>query len=81
VGKVIVSAAVSLDGYIADETGGAGPLFDYYFNGDVEVTLGDPGRVFTVTPPTAGYLRGFRHGQPGLRRHRPEPVQPHQRLE
>jgi dihydrofolate reductase len=58
-GKVIVSAAVSLDGYIADESGGVGPLFDYYVNGDVEVTLGDPDRVFRVTRPTADYLHRF----------------------
>lgn len=58
-GKVIVNAAVSLDGYIADESGGVGPLFDYYFNGDVEVTLGDPDRIFRVTPATAEYLHRF----------------------
>lgn len=58
-GKVIVNAAVSLDGYVADDTGGVGPLFDYYFNGDVEVTLGDPNRVFRVTSATAQYLRRF----------------------
>ncbi|MBO0823189.1 MAG: dihydrofolate reductase family protein [Actinobacteria bacterium] len=59
-GKVIVNAAVSLDGYIADESGAVGPLFDYYFNGDVEVTLGDPDRIFKVTPRTAEYLHRFR---------------------
>jgi dihydrofolate reductase len=59
VGKVIASAAVSLDGFIADNSGGVGPLFDYYGNGDVEVTLGDPDRVFRVTPPTSEYLRRF----------------------
>jgi dihydrofolate reductase len=58
-GKVIVNAAVSLDGYIADESGGVGPLFDYYFNGDAEVTLADPDRIFKVTPATAGYLHRF----------------------
>jgi dihydrofolate reductase len=58
-GNVIVNAAVSLDGYIADDTGGVGPLFDYYQNGDVEVTLGDPDRVFHVSPPTAEYLGRF----------------------
>lgn len=58
-GKVIVNAAVSLDGYIADASGGVGPLFDYYQNGEVEITLGDPDRVFHVSPPTAEYLRRF----------------------
>lgn len=58
-GNVIVNAAVSLDGYIADESGGVGPLFDYYQTGDIPVTLGDPNRVFHVTAPTARYLRRF----------------------
>lgn len=58
-GKGIVDAAVSLDGYVADKSGGVGPLFDYYFNGDVEGTLGDPDRIFRVTAPTAGYLHRF----------------------
>ena len=34
-GRVIVNAAVSLDGFIADDAGGVGPLFDFYVNGDV----------------------------------------------
>lgn len=58
-GDVIVSAAVSLDGFIADEAGGVGPLFDYYFNGEVDTTLADPDRVFHVTDPTARYLQRF----------------------
>lgn len=58
-GDVIMNAAVSLDGYIADKAGGVGPLFDFYFNGDLELTLGDPDRVFRVTQPTAQYLRRF----------------------
>ena len=58
-GKVIVNAAVSLDGYIADDSDGVGPLFDYYSNGDVEAIMGDPDRIFRVTPPTAEYLHRF----------------------
>lgn len=58
-GNVIVNAAVSLDGFIADSTGGVGPLFDYYGSGDREVTLGDAQRVFRVTAQTAGYLSRF----------------------
>lgn len=34
-GKTIMSAAVSLDGYIADDHDGIGPLFDWNGNGDV----------------------------------------------
>jgi dihydrofolate reductase len=58
-GRVIVTAAVSLDGFIADESGGVGPLFDYYASGEVEVALGDEDRVFHVAPATADYLRRF----------------------
>ncbi len=55
-GQVIVNAAVSLDGFIADTAGHVGPLFDYYENGEVEAILGDPDRDFKVTAITAGYL-------------------------
>jgi dihydrofolate reductase len=58
-GDVIVNAAVSLDGFIADDSGGVGPLFDYYGNGEVEATFGDPGRVFRVKPQTAEYFSRF----------------------
>jgi dihydrofolate reductase len=57
VGKVIASAAMSLDGFIADTSDAVGPLFDWYNNGDVEITGADPGRVFHTTAPTADYLR------------------------
>jgi dihydrofolate reductase len=56
-GKVIADAAMSLDGFIADPADAVGPLFDWYNNGDVEVTGADPDRVFHVTPASAGYLR------------------------
>jgi dihydrofolate reductase len=58
-GDVIVNAAVSLDGFIADNSGGVGPLFDYYGNGELEATFGDPDRVFRVTPQTAEYFSRF----------------------
>ena len=57
-GKVIVNAAVSLDGFVAAADDTVGPLFDWYGNGDVAATLGDPDRVFHVTEASAGYLRG-----------------------
>jgi dihydrofolate reductase len=56
-GKVIMNAAVSLDGFIADESDQVGPIFDWYGNGEVAVTLGDPDRVFHTSPATAEYLR------------------------
>jgi dihydrofolate reductase len=64
-GRVIVNAAVSLDGFIADEAGRVGPLFDFYFNGDVELTLGDPDRIYRVTPATAAYLDRFSNANMG----------------
>jgi dihydrofolate reductase len=56
-GKVIMNAAVSLDGYIAFEDDSVGPLFEYYGNGDVTVTFVEDGMQFQVTPPTADHLR------------------------
>jgi len=55
-GKVIVGATVSIDGFIADDNDDVGPLFDWYGNGDVAVTLGDPDRVFHVSAASAGYI-------------------------
>jgi dihydrofolate reductase len=56
-GRVIVGATVSLDGFIADDDDAVGPLFDWYGNGDVAITLGDPDRVFHVSEASAGYVR------------------------
>jgi dihydrofolate reductase len=56
-GKVLVGATVSLDGFIADDNDDVGPLFDWYGNGDVAVTLGDPDRVFHVSEASAEYIR------------------------
>ena len=40
-GRTIMGAVVSLDGYIADERDDVGPLFDWYGNGDLEWTWTD----------------------------------------
>jgi dihydrofolate reductase len=56
-GKVIVQASMSLDGFIADTNDQVGPLFDWYSNGDVEFTGSDPNLVFHVSPVSADYLR------------------------
>ncbi|HSK36979.1 MAG TPA: dihydrofolate reductase family protein [Actinomycetota bacterium] len=56
-GKVVSQASMSLDGYIADPSDNVGPLFDWYGNGDVEVTGADPDRVFRVSAASAAYLR------------------------
>ncbi len=55
-GKVVTQASMSLDGYIADPSDNVGPLFDWYGNGDVEVTGADPDRVFRVSAASAAYL-------------------------
>ena len=36
-GKVVMHNVVSVDGFIADEHDGVGPLFDWYGNGDHEL--------------------------------------------
>ena len=46
--------AVSVDGVSADENDQVGPLFDYYGNGDSELT--DGGEI-RVSEAAAGYLR------------------------
>jgi dihydrofolate reductase len=56
-GKVVIQATMSLDGFIADPSGKVGPLFEWYWNGDVEVTGADPDRVFRVSEASAAYLR------------------------
>lgn len=56
-GKVITQASLSLDGFIADPSDGVGPLFDWYGNGDVEVTGADADRVFRTSAASADYLR------------------------
>ncbi len=55
-GKVIVGATVSLDGFIADENDGVGPLFEWYGNGNVAITMGDPDRVFQVSAASAKFI-------------------------
>jgi dihydrofolate reductase len=55
-GKAIIFAAVSLDGFIAADDDTVGPLFDWYENGDVEVTFSDEERAFHTTQATADFL-------------------------
>jgi dihydrofolate reductase len=58
-GKVMVVATVSVDGFIAGDDDAVGPLFDWYGNGDVPVTMADPDRVFHVTEPSAEHIRTY----------------------
>lgn len=55
--RVVTQASMSLDGFIADHSDQVGPLFDWYGNGDTEVTGADPERVFHVSAASAAYLR------------------------
>jgi dihydrofolate reductase len=55
-GKASIFAAVSLDGFIAADDDTVGPLFDWYDNGDVDVTFSDQQRVFRTTQATADFL-------------------------
>ena len=56
-GKVVVQATMSLDGFIAYPSGGVGPLFDWYRNGDVEFHDNEPTRAYRVSAASAEYLR------------------------
>jgi dihydrofolate reductase len=58
-GAVVVFAAVSLDGYVGRDDDMPGPLFDWYGNGDVEMSFSDRDRPFRVTQATADFMRPF----------------------
>ncbi len=57
--KVVMQAVVSVDGYIARPDDSVGPLFDWYFNGDTEVTAGASGWTFHVSRTSADYVQPF----------------------
>src|SRR5262245_46588488 len=62
-GKVVVSAAVSLDGYIAgpNETG-FDLLFEWFAGGDFEFVTTDPAVRFKLSEPDYRVLRDFNDG-------------------
>jgi dihydrofolate reductase len=53
---VITHAVVSVDGFIADTSDEVGPLFDWYFNGDVPIE-GSPG--MKVSQASGEYVNGM----------------------
>jgi dihydrofolate reductase len=53
---VIMHAVVSVDGFIADTNDEVGPLFDWYFNGDVPIE-GSPG--MKVSQASGEYVNGM----------------------
>jgi dihydrofolate reductase len=62
-GTTYLHAVASLDGYIADEHDGVGPLHDWYFNGDHPLVEADPAfahsAAFRVSAASIDYVRGM----------------------
>ena len=58
-GRVVMQAVVSVDGYIAYPDDTVGPLFDWYFNGDTELSARQSGWTFAVSPASFGYVQPF----------------------
>jgi dihydrofolate reductase len=57
--RVVMQAVVSVDGYIAYPDDTVGPLFDWYFNGDTELSAKASGWTFTVSRTSFGYVQAF----------------------
>ena len=59
--KVVAIMSMSLDGYVADTNDGVDEVFDWYFSGDVEVSMPSTrsDMTFHVSPPSADYVRGW----------------------
>ena len=58
-GKVVAAATMSLDGFIAKDDNTIGRLFDWYQNGEVEVSTTTEDITFHVSPQSAEYWRGW----------------------
>jgi dihydrofolate reductase len=56
VGKVVMNASVSVDGFIADENDQPGPLFDWLVSGDVPL---DESGVLKVSPASYDHTRPY----------------------
>ena len=61
-GRVISSASMSLDGFIAYDDHSPGALFDWYDAGDVEVPNAGTLPPFHLTPASAEYWQRWRSG-------------------
>ena len=55
--RVVMQAVVSVDGYIAYPDDTVGPLFDWYGNGDTEVSARVSGWTFHVSQASADYVQ------------------------
>ena len=56
-GKTVMGAVVSLDGFIADDQDGVGPLFDWYGNGDVAWSFEGSDDEVRTTQASADFMR------------------------
>lgn len=56
---VVVHAVTSLDGFVADPHDDPGPLFDWYFSGDVDLYGGDGSWEFKVGRASWDYVDAF----------------------
>ncbi|MEU1843300.1 dihydrofolate reductase family protein [Micromonospora sediminicola] len=58
--KVTTGATMSLDGYVADPShGGFAHLFQWYGNGDVEVSTANPEMTFRTSAASAAHIRAL----------------------
>ncbi len=60
--NVVMHAVVSVDGFIADEHDDVGPLFEWYFNGDLPIVTEaaeERGAVFRIGPASQDYVSSF----------------------
>ena len=55
-GKVVMNASVSVDGFIADENDDPGPIFEWLVSGDVPL---DDGGVLKVSQASFDYVRPY----------------------
>ena len=58
-GDIVMHNVVSVDGFIADENDDIGPLFDWYFNGDTELSARGSGWTFPVSRASADHVQPF----------------------
>jgi dihydrofolate reductase len=56
-GRTIMGAVVSLDGFIADDNDDVGPLFDWFGNGDVTWAFEGTDLEFSSTRASADFMR------------------------
>ena len=58
-GKAIMGAVVSLEGFIADDRDDVGPLFDWYGNSDVAWSFPGTDDEFRTTQASADFMQSY----------------------